>query len=87
MIRNIIQRQLFKEEVMNVFYKHVEKPYFEDILEYLLSGQSSIFLLTHPAEDPVRKWKKMIGNMEPEKAKKESPGSLRALHGTSVICN
>jgi nucleoside diphosphate kinase len=37
-IKNMFQRELLKEEVMNLFYKHEQKPYFEDLLRYMMSG-------------------------------------------------
>ncbi len=54
---------------MNLYYKHESKPYFEDILRYLMSGESCVMVLVNAdgsEGDPIVKWKKMIGNMNPE---------------------
>lgn len=37
-IRNLIQRELFKEEAMNLMYKHEKKQYFDELIAYLTSG-------------------------------------------------
>lgn len=58
-----------KEEVLNLYYKHSKKPYFEEISNYMLGGESIIFLLCHETEDPISKWKKMIGPSDPIEAK------------------
>jgi nucleoside diphosphate kinase len=62
--------------VINLFYKHESKPYFEDILRYMTSGESCVMVLVNADEsegDPIIKWKKMIGNMNPDDAKKANP--------------
>ena len=38
-------------------------------------------------ESPVVRWKKLLGNKNPEEAKAEEPDSLRALFGTDEIKN
>jgi nucleoside diphosphate kinase len=37
--------------------------------------------------DPIAKWKKMIGAMNPEEAKKANPENLRGKYGKTVIKN
>lgn len=64
-----MQRELVREEIINLFYKHTNKAYFDEILNYLLNGESCVFLLCHETEDPIKKWKKMIGNSDPIEAK------------------
>lgn len=68
-IKNMVQRELLKEEVINLFYKHENKPYFEDILRYMMSGECCVMILVNAdgtEGDPIAKWKKMIGQMNPE---------------------
>jgi nucleoside diphosphate kinase len=52
----------------------------------MLSGESTILLLCNEKEDPIEKWKKMIGNKDPVEAKKEGE-NLRAIYGESIIKN
>lgn len=68
-IKNMIKRELMKEEVINLFYKHQKKPYFEELLSYILGGECVILLLCHETEDPINKWKKLIGPSDPLEAK------------------
>ena len=36
----------------------------------MFSGESTILLLCNEVEDPIKKWKQIIGNKEPVEAKK-----------------
>ena len=47
----------------------------------MTSGDCLVLLLTHETEDPIKKWKEMIGDKDPEKAKSDNPESLRAIYG------
>jgi len=53
----------------------------------MLSGECVVLLLCHEKENPIEKWKKMIGPADPAEAKKSSPTSLRAVYGQSLIKN
>ena len=44
---NIDKRELFREEIINIFYAHQAKPYLEDIIDYMMSGESIVLLLCH----------------------------------------
>lgn len=65
----MIQRKLVKEEALNLFYKHQKKPYHDDLLDYLLSGESCVILMCHETENPITFWKEIIGHKDPEQAK------------------
>jgi nucleoside diphosphate kinase len=54
---------------MNIFSLHHKKPFIEDILDYMLSGECIVLLLCHETENPIDKWKKLIGPMDPVEAK------------------
>lgn len=89
-IKNIVQRELYKEEVLNLFYRHEGKPYFEELVAYMLSGESCVMLLCGAENveiDPIKAWKDMIGPADPEVAKKSAPESLRAKYGKSLVKN
>ena len=86
----MFQRELLKEEIINLYYKHENKPYFEDIVRYMMSGESCVIVLVNAdgsQGDPIVKWKKMIGHMNPDEAKKANPESLRGKYGKSIIKN
>ena len=38
-------------------------------------------------EPPVARWKKLVGNKDPEYTEKEEPGALRGIYGKDIILN
>lgn len=90
-IKNMIQRELYKEQAQNLYYKHQDKPYFDDLVAYMTSGECCVMVLCNPEGkedgDPIAVWKKMIGLPDPEQAKKADPQSLRAKYGKTLIKN
>jgi nucleoside diphosphate kinase len=76
-IRFLIQRDLTQQESENLFYNHKSAEYFKKLVSYNSSGEVMVFLLSHEKEDPVTKWKAMIGHRDPEVGKKDEPDSLR----------
>ena len=65
----MIQRELTKEEILNLFNKHYNKDYYEKILKFMLNGDCIIIMLGCDDEDPITKWKNFIGNSDPVEAK------------------
>lgn len=80
-------RNLDKEDVANLMAKFKSRDFFNDIVDYMLSGPCEILLLTQPSGDPVRVWKEIIGPSDPVEAKAKKPESLRALYGVSLLKN
>lgn len=80
-------RNLDKEDVANLMAKFKGKDFFNDIIDYMMSGPSEILLLTQPSGDPIRVWKDMIGPSDPVEAKAKRPDSLRAQYGTNLLKN
>ena len=81
---------MYKEEVLNLFYRHEDKPYFEELVTYMVSGECLVMVLCNSDGndgDPIENWKKMIGPADPEQAKKSDPESLRAKYGKSIVKN
>ena len=79
-----VNKILSREEILNLFYKHRNASYFPDIQEHLMTAESTVLLLvnaqeTIPSEEegeediklesPVIRWKKLLGNKNPEEAK------------------
>lgn len=84
-----------------MFYQHRNASYYPDIQEHMMTAESIVMLLTNkvekiPNEDPtmedivldapVNRWKKLLGDKQPEIAKEE-PGTLRGKYGVDVIKN
>ena len=97
-----VKKILTREEILNLFYKHRNASYFPDIQEHLMTAESVVLLLVNdkesvPAEiegeeevkleSPVVRWKKLLGNKNPEEAKTENAECLRSLFGVDEIKN
>lgn len=97
-----VKKILTREEILNLFYKHRNAPYFAEIEEHLMTAESVVLLLVNacesiPAEEeteediklgsPIVRWKQLLGNKNPEEAKIENADSLRALFGVNEIRN
>lgn len=68
-IIHMLKKELTKQEVINLYYKHTEKDFFDNMAKFLMNGESVILLLTVEGENPIQKWKKFIGNPDPVEAK------------------
>lgn len=90
-----------RQEVENLFVVHKNKTYFPEILEHMLTGESLILLMINSREsywdeekelevreeDPITRWKNLLGNKDPEVAKADEPESFRAKYGINAIKN
>ncbi len=68
-IIQMLKKELTKQEVINLYYKHTEKDFFDNMVKYLMNGESVILLLTCEEDDPIKKWKSFIGQPDPVEAK------------------
>jgi len=97
-IYNILYKTLSKEEISNLYYKHIKQQYFDDIVHVNSIGPSCILVLinknntyfdnnnieiTYPS--PIIRWKDMIGPKNPIDDKTKS--TLRGEYGNSLIDN
>jgi nucleoside diphosphate kinase/thiol-disulfide isomerase/thioredoxin len=80
-------RNLDKEDVANLMAKHKNKDFFNDVVDYMMSGPCEILLITQQSGDPVKLWKDMIGPSDPVEAKAKRPDSLRAQFGVNLLKN
>mmetsp|Transcript_15477 Transcript_15477/g.22460 ORF Transcript_15477/g.22460 Transcript_15477/m.22460 type:complete len:481 (+) Transcript_15477:1590-3032(+) len=80
-------RVLDKEDVINLYAKLKGEDFFQELLDYMMSGPVQILLLTMNEGDPIETWRNLIGPREPSEAKLKAPESLRAVYGTSVVKN
>lgn len=81
------EKELTQAEIHNVYYKHLEQPYFKKILAYAQSGVSLVALLINPDANPISKLKEVLGGMDPVIEKTKNPSALRAVYGTDIIRN
>lgn len=88
-IRSVANREITRQEAENLYYKHQNKDYFNKLVAYGSTGESLVMLLSHATGDPITLLKEMLGNKDPEVAKKAEGGAntLRAKYGKDIIKN
>lgn len=70
-------------ELAEKFYSiHKERPFFENLCEYMCSGP--IIVMSLKKENAVEDFRKLIGSTDPEKAEE---GTIRKLYATSIEAN
>ncbi|XP_069108079.1 thioredoxin domain-containing protein 3 homolog isoform X20 [Argopecten irradians] len=79
------ETQLSREIAEEFYSDHKDKDYYNDLVEHMASGPTMFMVLSR--EDAVEGWRSLIGPTDPEKAKEESPESLRALYGGDILKN
>ncbi len=97
---HIKTKYLTNEEIINLYYKHTTRDYFQAITEYMTSGPVAILILINKSEDyidsngikalyesPVTRWKEFIGSKDPANAKAANSNSLRGIYGVDIIKN
>lgn len=88
-IRSVANREITRQEAENLYCKHQNKDYFNKLVAYASTGESLVMLLSHSTGDPISLLKGMVGNKDPEVAKKAEGGAntLRAKYGKDIIKN
>lgn len=95
------KKTLTNEEILNLYYKYRNDTFYPDVKDHLRSGDSLVLLLINkvdtkyneetdeevPLEDPITRWKKLMGKSEPEEAKAEDENCLRAKYGLTLVKN
>ena len=65
------------------FYEvHKDKPFFNELVEFMISGEISVQVLE--SEDAVLYYRKVMGNTDPNVA---DEGTIRKLYATSIEAN
>ena len=71
--------KLTRDEAENFYYIHRGKPFFNPLVEFMVSGTCVPMVLE--GDDVIKKVREFIGDTDPEKA---HGGSIRADYGDSV---
>lgn len=72
-----------ESSLCKTFYKdHEEKPFFNSLVEFILSGP--VFIMALNGENAIAKTREIMGHTDPAQAK---PGTIRALYGESIERN
>ena len=80
-IKIIAQKRIkLSKEQASEFYKiHEDKPFFNDLIEYMTSGAVIVQVLQ--GDDVINKYREIMGATNPEKAKE---GTIRKIYAKSV---
>ena len=75
-----MEKGLLKKEHGEQFYDiHKEKPFFNELLEFITSGP--IIVMALRKENAVEDWRKLMGSTDPQNA---AEGTIRKLYGTNI---
>jgi nucleoside-diphosphate kinase len=81
-IKDMKKIQLTKQDAEKFYEVHKERPFFQELVDYMVSGP--VIVLALEKEDAVKAWRDTMGETDPLKAR---PGSIRAMFGTSIGSN
>ena len=74
--------QLTKDQAEKFYQIHKERPFFEDLVNFMISGPISVQVLE--AENAILYYRKIMGNTNPSEAEVDT---IRKLYGTDIQCN
>ncbi|KAM9342247.1 thioredoxin domain-containing protein 6 [Pholidichthys leucotaenia] len=81
-----LKEMVLSKEIAEEFYKdHREKPFFNQLVEFMCRAPCMMLVLTK--ENAVEEWRAMMGPTDPNKAKETSPQSLRARFAVDILHN
>lgn len=76
------KKQLTQDEAKTFYAVHKEKPFFQEVVDFMCSGP--IIVLALEKAEAVTEWRKVMGATNPEKA---DAGTVRKLFGTGIMTN
>jgi len=71
--------KLTKEQAQQFYYVHKERPFFDELCEFMSSGP--IVAMVWEGENAIEEIRKIMGATNPEEAEE---GTLRKLYGTNI---
>lgn len=74
--------RMTKAQAQSFYGVHKEKPFYNDLCEFMISGPIVALILKH--ENAVEEFRKLIGSTDPEKAE---DGTIRKLFAASLQMN
>uniref|UniRef100_A0A3Q3AHN2 Nucleoside diphosphate kinase B n=1 Tax=Kryptolebias marmoratus TaxID=37003 RepID=A0A3Q3AHN2_KRYMA len=81
-----LKETVLSREMAEEFYReHREKPFFDQLVDFMSRGPSLMLVLTK--ENAVEQWRAMMGPADPEEAKETSPNTLRARFAADILHN
>ena len=77
------KKTLLTKEIASDFYKeHAHKPFFNELVEFITSGEVVVQILE--GEDAIKSYRSLMGSTNPEEAQE---GTLRKLFAESLSKN
>ena len=73
---------LTKEEAQTFYAVHKERPFFNDLVDFMISGRVIVLVLEGP--DAISKNRELMGATNPKEA---APGTIRADFAASIDAN
>ena len=74
--------QLTQKRAEGFYAVHKEKPFFEDLVKFMISDPVVVLVLE--AEKAIQVWRETTGVTNPEEA---AEGTIRKDYGTDIQCN
>ena len=81
-IRGMKKMQLTRAQAEAFYAVHKERPFFGELVDYMLSGP--VIVMALEKENAIQEWRDLMGATNPAKA---APGTLRKMFGTSIGSN
>jgi nucleoside-diphosphate kinase len=75
-ILHLEKMHLTLDQVTRFYIEHVDKDFFKDHAQYMISGPVTVLILS--GEDAVLKWRRMMGATDPKEAER---GTIRHRFG------
>jgi nucleoside-diphosphate kinase len=76
------KKQLTRAEAETFYAVHKERPFFGELVNYMISGP--VIVMALEKENAIQEWRDLMGATNPAKA---APGTLRRMFGTSIGSN
>jgi len=74
--------QLSEEEAKVFYAVHKDKPFFQEVIDFMVSGP--IIIMALEKENAIEAWRKLMGVTNPESA---DEGTIRKLFGKNIMVN
>lgn len=73
---------LTKEKAEDFYAVHKEKPFFNDLIQFMISGPVVVMIIEK--ENAIQAWRDLMGSTDPQKA---ADDTLRKVFGTDLTKN
>ena len=81
-IKELIMLQLNEEKAKKFYEVHKERPFFNDLIQYMVSGP--IIAAVLEKENAIKDWRELMGATDPAKAQN---GTIRKDYGVNMDAN